>query len=98
MQDKNIINLHDDKRYKTKYGSDEEIINSEDCPKEVRRGWVIIEHKGKQNESLIRAANTQLEAFRFAKSMRHEDWVIVEADITITNMMGLYFISGYEEI
>lgn len=89
MSDNKIIEL---------YPKNEDVVDIKDCPKELRRMWILVEFKGTDKERMLNGYDTELDALRIANRVSHNDWEVFEADVVFYEYMNVKIMSGYEEI
>ncbi len=70
-----------------------------DFPQEIEKNkFVLLENKGTENENILGAYDTEIEALRIYKNVSHDRKIIIPANVIIANVHGVKMICGYEEI
>lgn len=70
-----------------------------DFPQEIEKNkFVLLENKGTENENILGAYDTEIEALRIYKKVSHNRKIVIPANVIIANVHGVKMICGYEEI
>jgi hypothetical protein len=77
----------------------EKLMSVLDFPQEIEKNkFVLLENKGTENENILGAYDTEIEALRIYKNVSHDRKIIIPANVIIANVHGVKMICGYEEI